>query len=1750
MSIPTGQKPSHQGHSGPFKAYYEVVSDSNNNEIKLKDRPEKVYKKNSAYETLSLIEKNAERLENGLLEKNKHVMDYAQLIYDRYMDKYAHSHSLSKTWNDFLNLFRSVPHYPKRVEKVKDLYERVVNKLYTPVRPTDQEEQIHKVKAVFKYYYVDENEKTEKIVRCVDILGGRLDEAQRRRAFEHLIPPAQVVRCRDGGRYARVEKMNSMLDQVIQYEPLIYAMPTGELRAKILQELQARSPRQQDLFKVLATAVFDPEADPSLQNSGNPDVQTLITDFANRVPLEAEQRDAPLHEVLDYFLPLADLSIAEKREVLPLINRFKLTGEDLKNLKTVLDNLAPEERILALIELKKYDLSDGRISALLTTLANFPKADCKEAFDQIISQVERLNAPAESEPWRVLCLVLDKIAPALRKETLKKLLQDQFKLSPPAEAAHAIQFGFDSSEKIVSNLFLEDANLMQQSYDWMIDDIIAHQNESEGTPSIQYRKYVKQVTYDTLSRQNILTLLNSLPAEGRNKMVDGLNLAFCQGEIYESPWKVSAKLALYENSLDEDILDRDFNFSHYQTVVKGGSTDYFPAGSQQSLEVFQLFSANDLSRVFKHIASIPLYSKSTEEMKEILHLFPKEQRGEKIALITKLTDGSHLHLKVALEIVKLFPVAERHILLNEEMLESLYHRFMLNREVLRLIPESQRLAAIAAVPEMNQSLAAFVQEFEQSILRRKVLKDLRLLPEELRFPALKKLVDQIKEGQKALERQENPAAEQPGDQLAIEKAKEIEKCSEKRGGILKFLFKNDAELRQKTMTRIQNKIEDSIAKNHGKLLTPSERADAYAFACDLLHKDVYKKMGLHREDSLVQQAKELSILCDPTLRMEALEKDIERCAELFPVEQRVGLRENPDFLVALKTSGTLTEQALRVFPIEERLAQLKQVREIVDYSQMGGGGGEKERSDYWRSVLVDLRALPPEERLSAYQQLTAVEEKFIHIQEILEEQGVDMNDIDGVEELNGADPTLPEEAKIQPGEEEIFRFLAAGVPSSGKTIALLCKEGSALRAKTVAYLEKRLDVLLAHDAIIDRSTKAEAIALLKDFEDKKDALGIVEGSPLSIKMAVASALGEIHNLLKLIPEAERVNQLDFVKAFALQVNQSDQLKTAITDLQLIPEEMRLATLQDLSDPEKRLNYLPNNRTDTILDYLLENDLTLLPEIHETIQKSCVNYLERDLRGEMSELERSEAHLFAHRVLYKLPEWLLITRGTPLFDQVMEVYVLFYPDPSNKLDDADFLLQKLKILAKREVTLKEGPTGPVDLTLPDKTTITLQAALNLGELQLRAKRSPYTVDQLPTFPEGFDPLTYLKNFTANLTKRIKEISPDEKVQKVERTKAANLISALFLKGEDLSLESILEEVDSTHNILLNNTAQIPIFLHVEGGPKDQIPNTTFYLYSVLRSIAGAETKVLPGQSFSEREEQTLKFLQSVRNCSTGQKEGIAQFYNYIDPKYRQGTALIGSIEKVNKSVEDAIQTLLRRTLENRKLTDELSGHGVDDYDDQQVHKARYLKNRFAHHLGLVYQPEFDEWPKCIEGILSSTEDINDPIKGEQAKASLDRILKEIPPKLLVDVLKKSLADAAKKAKEIMEKLDEEYDTEKAKLDAAFKAVKDNKEGTEEERADAIKEAEKVQAEGMLKLRDANKAKKETLLGEEHLVTGADITTYLDETKIVMPNANGTKNWQSYMLYDDTLTEVEGISDIAAYEILKEMGLLIGGEPPKP
>ncbi len=192
-------------------------------------------------------------------------------------------------------------------------------------------------------------------------------------------------------------------------------------------------------------------------------------------------------------------------------------------------------------------------------------------------------------------------------------------------------------------------------------------------------------------------------------------------------------------------------------------------------------------------------------------------------------------------------------------------------------------------------------------------------------------------------------------------------------------------------------------------------------------------------------------------------------------------------------------------------------------------------------------------------------------------------------------------------------------------------------------------------------------------------------------------------------------------------------------------------------------------------------------------------------------------------------------------------------------------------------------------------------------------------------------------------------------------------------DDKDIQNYIEESQGfTFSDLRDNLLSKPLVLGLcnsTGSPEEKIDAAKFHLFSILSAILEKNpTKLAPNSPLTEREEMLLSFSNSVNNCSTGQRGGIADYYNSLNSVFNAADS-----DRVTSYIDASVQKFLRNMISEEKLLVKL---GCRKYSDgeipEAVHQITYILARYHKQIGVNYQIFFDPHSEIVHDELRSKE----------------------------------------------------------------------------------------------------------------------------------------------------------------------------------
>jgi hypothetical protein len=637
---------------------------------------------------------------------------------------------------------------------------------------------------------------------------------------------------------------------------------------------------------------------------------------------------------------------------------------------------------------------------------------------------------------------------------------------------------------------------------------------------------------------------------------------------------------------------------------------------------------------------------------------------------------------------------------------------------------------------------------------------------------------------------------------------------------------------------------------------------------------------------------------------------------------------------------------------------------------------------------------------------------------------------------------------------------------------------------------------------VDSSSDLRQLKELLDLLPQAERIQHMEALLTVINELPADKIQEFRKALKLVSAEKRSAQFVSIKNTVDNLKESVNWRYILTDLRLFPEELRLSILDRLN-ASNELDNIDINHYGDIVRYLYENDEQLKTQSLNFIKEQFDKFAQKENAATLTEAESQEAFALAKDVLIKHDRFPLLDDSDPVLMQAMRYFTQFNPSPDQDSTSNPYILYThLKEISKTEDLVAYSEPVATTLALNDDAAVEKSLALNLTGFRTRAAQNTYYFADLP---KGIASDSFEKLFEG-LESRLQQL-PEEAQQKMNAE-----IGDLCFTGEatDQPLQVLKAAALGTGNVSGGYAKQIPKLLQIKGEPDQVVSNSVFYLHSILRAIKDESNERAPDALLSAQEQMALKFLSMVRECEMGQKDGIAMYYNLLPEKYRRGSAELGAVEKVEKQIDQMMQNLLNNTLANEELYTEIT----ESQPSQQTHQTLYLKNRFAHQLGLVHALEFDKYPSAIHsGLTKCTEKID--LENEtEAQDTLNQILKHISPQKLIALIKQHLSESARKAQASTLEIEE--------LKAQILKNKKMGKNVEEEQA---------KLEQLKQMRKA-----------ENLISSDDLTVFLEQAKEI------NEELQDYMILNEDSYEFESLTDQAAYKILLKMGYISSIEAP--
>ena len=210
---------------------------------------------------------------------------------------------------------------------------------------------------------------------------------------------------------------------------------------------------------------------------------------------------------------------------------------------------------------------------------------------------------------------------------------------------------------------------------------------------------------------------------------------------------------------------------------------------------------------------------------------------------------------------------------------------------------------------------------------------------------------------------------------------------------------------------------------------------------------------------------------------------------------------------------------------------------------------------------------------------------------------------------------------------------------------------------------------------------------------------------------------------------------------------------------------------------------------------------------------------------------------------------------------------------------------------------------------------------------------------------------------------------------------------YLKG---NFEISFEKLES---LLLGEHSLVAKLLRIE--PHDRpISNDLYYLYTIIFAISNtpAKNSNRPEDPLTEQEGRLVAFALCLMNCSTGQSDAFAMYFNTLPLRVGEGREK--GQERLVSLIDNSIQSQLSKIVSDEQLVLQLMRK---ERDDQISHQVAYLKNRLRKQMGLKQEVTFD----------ANSGNIDDTLLNATAQELLPPVIQRCTPPYLIDGVKEDM-----------------------------------------------------------------------------------------------------------------------------------------------
>lgn len=467
-------------------------------------------------------------------------------------------------------------------------------------------------------------------------------------------------------------------------------------------------------------------------------------------------------------------------------------------------------------------------------------------------------------------------------------------------------------------------------------------------------------------------------------------------------------------------------------------------------------------------------------------------------------------------------------------------------------------------------------------------------------------------------------------------------------------------------------------------------------------------------------------------------------------------------------------------------------------------------------------------------------------------------------------------------------------------------------------------------------------------------------SPLFSKCNYSEEMLEITKSLLEIPSEERREVVDLANGL-YSICSSETKISILLGIIDIPQESRddVVTLSSIifTNSSWTSNNIKNVLSDTYANIpreVMREKILLLDELDDLELNFIRNYLANvfllDYKkwiDEFSILNLKDRDAMKEAAHLRLQQYLTSEEIYPEIKLIIAENIIGNLNELWLTDESPVFQTAIQTISICDPDTKNNPLNPYNLhktlieTVPTEEWIPISNTNSWNLDTLRNKRS-LAKYELEDLPKDVNENT-LQNLFKALEDRIEQLSEEQRAE-VEQY----IISST---SDFISQDDTINEADRMDLQKLKSNLLLKPYIQNLLVKKENVTPSQFQLYAILKAILDKDNGLKPGELLSPREEMLLKMSASIQNCSTGQRDGIKNYFLLLPEEYR--TKMVEEDSNiVGKLVDENLQKEFHDVISN-EVTQKLAPG-----TKEPSHVTLYLENRFCKQLGLAHEITFD------------------------------------------------------------------------------------------------------------------------------------------------------------------------------------------------